>query len=327
MASALITGVAGQDGSYLAELLLKKGYEVHGVCRPHSSLPASLAAVHLHEGDAGDETLIRALADRSFTEIYNLASVSTVASPWEDPAATITSTGMIPLRYLEAIRAQSPSTKFFQASSAEMYGDPLESPQTEATPFAPRNPYGFGKLLAHEAVEGYRTQFKLFAVSGILFNHESPRRPPRFVTRKITSTLARIVRGSDETLELGNLDAVRDWSFAGDIAEGMWRSLQHPTPDTYVFASGETHTVREFVEAAARALSLPLRFEGHGIDERGYHAATGALVVAVNPVFFRPLEARPRQGDPSKLRSVLQWRPATSFEELVQIMVRAEGSD
>ncbi len=306
MKKALITGIAGQDGSYLAEFLRTKGYEVAGVDK--------------NDGDLLDPEFIKSLVGKEFDEIYNFASVSTVQSPWEDPVGTIKSTGLMPLYFLEAIRTQSLKTKFFQASSAEMFGDTAESPQSETTAFAPRSPYAYGKLLAHNAVEGFRSH-GVFGVSGILFNHESPRRGLHFVTRKITSTLSRIARGADEVLELGNLDAQRDWSYAGDIVEAMWMSLQHDKPDTYVFASGEVHTVREFVEAAAAALDKTIRWEGNGVDEKGYDQNNKELV-RVNPAFFRPVETQTRRGDISKIKKALGWTPKTSFMELVEMMVK-----
>lgn len=305
MQRALITGIAGQDGSYLAELLVSKGYAVEGVDRG--------------DGDLLDPDFVRSLVEKRYDEIYNLASISTVASPWEDPVGVVKSTALIPLLFLEAIRSVCPRTKFFQASSAEMYGDPAESPQTEETRFDPRSPYGYGKLLAHQAAEGYRTNHDVFAVSGILFNHESPRRGTHFVTRKITSTLARIARGSGEVLQLGNVDAKRDWSFAGDIVRGMWMSLQHTKPDTYVFASGEVHTVREFVEEAAKALGIKLRWEGRGVKEKGLDEK-GRIVVAINPDFYRSLEKQIRCGDISKIKKALGWKPETSFKKLVEMM-------
>ena len=308
MKRALITGIKGQDGSYLSELLREKGYEVHGIERG--------------DGDLADTSFVEGLVSKNFDEIYNFASVSSLEKPWEAPLSTVVSAGFAPIVFLDAIKRKAPETRFFQASSAEMYGNPVESPQNETTRFAPRGPYGWGKLLAHNAVESYRKSQGLFAVSGILFNHESPRRPHYFVTQKIVSTLARIAGGSNEVLELGNLDSVRDWSFAGDVVKGMWLSLMHATPETYVFASGKTHTVREFVNAAAQALGLTLRFEGSGLNERGKDDS-GRVVVRVNPEFFRPMEANVWCGDIQKAKSLLNWEPSVSFEELVRLMVRA----
>lgn len=326
MKRALITGITGQDGSYLAEFLIEKGYAVVGVTLrgvDTQNLAAIKDVIDVIQGDIQDETFVKSLVSKQFDEIYNLASISTVQSPWEDPVGVVRSTGMAPVFFLEAIRKTSPHTRFFQASSAEMYGDPAQSPQTERTPFLPRSPYGHGKLLAHHTLEGYRSNHKLFAVSGILFNHESSRRPAHFVTRKITSTLARIAGGSDEVLQLGNLDSKRDWSFAGDIVRGMWMSLQHEKPDSYVFASGEVHTVREFVEESAHALGIELQWQGSGVDQKGLDGQ-GKIVVEINPDFYRPLEAQVRQGDISKIKKELSWEPTTSFSELVKMMVTGD---
>lgn len=289
MKRALITRVTGQDGSYLAELLREKGYAVSGVARSIDRRQSRIGdPVELIKGDVCDEALVRNLVSKKFDEIYNLASVATVQGPWEDPVGTIASTWLAPFCFLEAIRTLSPETLFFQASSAEMYGDPVESPQKETTIFRPLSPYGSGKLFAHNLTENYRSAHGVFAVSGILFNHESPRRPSHFVTRKITGTLARIARGANDVLKLGNLDAKRDWSFAGDIVRGMWLSMQHTVPGTYVFASGEVHTVREFVEEAARFFSMNLRWKGGGADEKAIDAR-GKVVVEIDLDFYRSL--------------------------------------
>lgn len=306
MKRALITGASGQDGSYLVELLRENGYEVRALTRK--------------DGDITDPTFIeKVVKEEKLDELYNLASVSTVASPWENPEGTLASTALAPLYFLEAIREYSPSTRFFQASSAEMYGAIAESPQNENTPFRPQNLYGIGKLAAHNLVEAYRKDHNLFAISGILFNHESPRRPEAFVTSKITSTLARIKSGEDIDLTLGNLDAQRDWSFAGDIVRGMWMSLQAEKPDTYVFASGTAHTVRDFVNAAAKALDMHITWEGKGEQEVGKNEK-GKTIVRVDPVFFRPVETHIRCGDITRARSVLGWVPEISFNELVAMM-------
>ncbi len=326
MKRALITGVSGQDGSYLAEFLLTKGYAVTGVIydATHTENIKTLAQkIDLVEGDVTEREFVQSIVTKQFDEIYNLASISTVQSPWEDPASTVVSCGVVPLVFLEAIRTTSPHTKFFQASSAEMYGDPGESPQTELTPFKPRSPYGYGKLLAHQAVECYREQYNVFAVSGILFNHESPRRGQHFVTRKITSTLARIANGSQEVLRLGNIESKRDWSFAGDITRGMWLSLQHDVPQTYVFASGETHTVREFVEVAAAALGITITWQGSGVEEKGL--SDNKIIVEIDPAFYRPLESEVRRGSIAKITHELGWLPETSFKELVGMMISADS--
>lgn len=322
MKHALITGVSGQDGSYLAELLIEKGYTVYGVERNMKGQKTD--PIELIKGDIREESFVRNLVSKKFDEIYNLASISTVQSPWEDPAGTIVSTGLVPLYFLETIRTLSPRTRFFQASSAEMYGDPVESPQKETTIFRPRSPYGSGKLLAHHLVENYRSAHGTFAVSGILFNHESPRRPLHFVTRKITSTLVRIARGADEVLALGNLDAKRDWSFAGDIMQGAWLSMQHAVPGTYVFASGDVHTVREFVEEAARVLSMKLHWQGSGVDEKA-RDEKGRVVVEINPDFYRPVETTIRRGDIAHAIRILGWKPEASFKSLVEMMTKYDA--
>jgi GDP-D-mannose dehydratase len=305
MKTALITGIAGQDGSYLAELLKQKGYEVEGV--------------EYGDGDLCDIVFVNSLVSKEFDEIYNLASVSTVMHPWEDPLCTIKSTGMIPLTFLEAIRVRAPRTRFFQASSSEMYGDPVESPQNERTQFHPQKPYGYGKLLAHQAVVGYRKNHNLFAVSGILFNHESPRRGENFVTRKITSTLAHIAHGLNEVLFLGNLDVKRDWGFAGDYVSAMHLMLQADVADDYVVATGNAHTVREFVEVAAQALDIPLVWSGIGSKEIG-KAKDGRTIVAVSKEFYRPSEMLSFIGDSTKIQKELGWSPTISFEGLVEMM-------
>lgn len=320
MKHALITGVGGQDGSYLAELLLANGYSVSGVDRRNVG---SVDGVEIIVGNILKRDFVLDLVYRKFDEIYNLASVSTVQSPWEDPVGTVESTALAPLYFLEAIRTLSPSTRFFQASSTEMHGDVAESPQNETTAFRPRSPYGFGKLFAHNMIEKYRSMHGIFAVSGILFNHESPRRSTHFVTRKITSTLVRIANGENEVLVLGNLDAKRDWGFAGDYVEAMWMMLQTDIPDDYIIASGESHTVRDFVEATASALNLKVIWEGSGDNEVGKDAKGNALV-RVSKEFFRPIEKVDRCGDISKIKKTLGWKPKTSFAELVRMMVEAE---
>ena len=321
--SALITGITGQDGSYLAELLLQKGYTVIGITSGKSdrnNVKKIEKQITWIVGDITDEKFVNeTLKTHMPDEVYNLASISSVQSPWEDPVGTVASTALAPLYFLEVIRTCSPRTRFFQASSAEMYGDSKESPQKESTIFQPKSPYGAGKLLAHHMVENYRSAHALFTVSGILFNHESPRRPAHFVTRKITSTCARISSGANEVLVLGNLDAKRDWSFAGDIVLGMWLSLQSERPDSYIFASGEVHTVREFVEEAAHALGMQLHWEGKGVEEKGFDTQ-GKVIVEVSPDFYRPPEARVRCGDIARAGAALGWKPETSFNALVEMM-------
>ncbi|OGC80266.1 hypothetical protein A2943_00110 [Candidatus Adlerbacteria bacterium RIFCSPLOWO2_01_FULL_51_16] len=309
MKKALITGVAGQDGSYLAEFLTEKGYEVHGVDRS--------------DGDLLDPLFISNLVSKKFDEIYNLASVSTVQDPWEDPIGTVRSCGEVPLLFLQAVRSLSPKTRFFQASSAEMYGEPVESPQNEQTPFHPKKPYAYGKLLAHQAIEGYRKNHGIFAVSGILYNHESPRRHERFVTRKITSSLAKIKKGTLDCLTLGNLDTKRDWGFAGDYVRAMYLMLQAKAPNDYVIATGEVHTVREFVEAAAQALGMKLAWSGTGINEIG-KTEDGRVIVKVSKEFYRPSEGKIFFGENNKIKKDLNWRPEVPFLQLVEMMVKAD---
>jgi GDPmannose 4,6-dehydratase len=323
--TALITGITGQDGSYLAELLLEKGYVITGVTRGEDNRE-NIAHIEnrltLIQGDIGDADFVGELVSKNFDEIYNLASIATVAEPLKDIPEIERITAGAPVHFLESVSAHAPKTKFFQASSAEMYGAVAESPQSETTPFIPANPYGEAKLKAHRAVEEYRGK-GVFAVSGILFNHESPRRPESFVTRKITTTLARIAKGGDEVLRLGNLDAKRDWSYAGDIVRGMWMSLQAERPDSYVFASGESHTVREFVDTAAGAFDLNIAWEGAGEHEIG-RVASGRVIVSVDPAFFRPVESHIRLGNISKAKKNLGWEPEVSFSELVRMMVKAD---
>ncbi|MEK7101795.1 MAG: GDP-mannose 4,6-dehydratase [Patescibacteria group bacterium] len=327
MKRALITGITGQDGSYLAELLVAKGYHVAGLQQsgaPLTFIEHLRENVTLYEGDITDGDLLTEIIRKEKPdELYNLASVATVSKPWEDPLHVLKITGFAPITLLEIIKKESPHTKFFQASSAEMFGDPEQSPQNENTSFHPKNPYGLGKLLAHLAVGQYREQHRLFAVSGILFNHESPRRGEGFVTRKITKTLARIRAGMEKELVVGNLDAVRDWGFAGDYVEGMWMMLNARVPDDYVLASGETHTVRDFIQTAARVLGLSVAWEGKGDTEVGKDA-NGGVVVRVSKEFFRPTEKVDRRGDISKIQANVGWKPKTRFEELVRIMVEAD---
>lgn len=324
--TALLTGITGQDGSYLAELLLSKGYAVSGVTRggeAGANIAPFKEKITLIEGDMGDKSFITSLVSKNFDEIYNLASIATVAEPLKDIPEIERVTAGAPLHFLEAIQNLSPKTKFFQASSAEMYGPAAVFPQDENTPFNPVNPYGEAKLTAHRAVEEYRAR-GVFAVSGILFNHESPRRPETFVTRKITATLARIANGSSEVLTLGNLHTRRDWSFAGDIVEGMYLSLQAPKADSYVFASGETHSVREFIDVAAHLLGLSLTWTGSGTEETGKDTS-GRTLVSVSPAFFRPTEERPRQGNIAKAKALLGWQPKVTFSALVRMMVEEDA--
>lgn len=324
MKRALITGVTGQDGSYLVELLLEERYGVVGLDRTDFRDTAS-KKIKFYKGNITDSKLLsEIIAKEKPDEIYNLASIATVSQPWEDPFHVIKVTGLAPIALLEILRKESPQTRFFQASSAEMFGDPYICPQSENTPFHPKSPYGLGKLLAHQAVGAYRAQHKLFAVSGILFNHESPRRGEGFVTRKITKTLARIKAGAEKELVVGNVSAVRDWGFAGDYVQAMWLMLQADAPSDYVIASGETHTVRDFINAAAKALNFEITWEGEGDTEVGKDAK-GNVVLRVSKEFYRPVETVDRCGDISKIKKDLGWEPKTRFEELVRMMVEADA--
>ncbi len=310
---ALITGITGQDGSYLAEFLLSKGYEVFGLVRRSSTetvdrLAGVLSRITLLGGDLLDQSSLMSALDQSAPdEVYNLAAQSFVTESWKEPVYTGETTGLGVTRLLDAIRRVSPDTRFYQASSSEMFGKVSETPQSETTPFHPRSPYGVSKVYGHFITVNYRESFGLHASSGILFNHESPRRGIEFVTRKITDGVARIKHGLADELRLGNLDAKRDWGFAGDYIEAMWLMLQREQPDDYVVASGETHTVREFCELA---------FARAGLDWERH--------VKVDPAFVRPAEVDLLLGDPGKARTVLGWEPVVSFQTLVEMMVDAD---
>jgi GDPmannose 4,6-dehydratase len=330
---ALVTGITGQDGSYLAELLLAKGYEVYGLVR-HASVVNTERNAHLLEGDApslhlvrGDLTdspsLLRVLESLQPHEVYNLAAQSHVHVSFELPELTGDVTGLGAARLLEGIHQLGIDARFYQASSSEMFGRVVETPQRETTPFHPRSPYAVAKVYAYHLTRNYREAYGMFAVNGILFNHESPRRGETFVTRKVTLAAARIRLGLQRTLQLGNLDAMRDWGFAGDYVDAMWRMLQAETPDDYVVATGETHSVRELCELSFAAVGLPLRWEGEGIDERGL-AADGRVLVAVDPRYFRPAEVDFLLGDSSRAQAELGWRPQVTFRELVEMMVAAD---
>jgi GDPmannose 4,6-dehydratase len=334
---ALITGVTGQDGSYLAELLLAKGYDVHGVIRRTSMFnrqrieqarAAATAAgqvYELHYGDLGDSSsLNRIIAMTRPDEIYNLAAQTHVCESFDAPefTADVDATGV--LRLLEAVRSNRLETRVYQASTSELYGLVHETPQTERTPFHPRSPYGVAKLYAFWIVKNYREAYGMHASNGILFNHESPRRGENFVTRKITLSLARIKAGLQPTLRLGNMDAKRDWGYAGDYVEAMWLMLQRPTPEDYVVATGETRTVREFVDRAAPYAGFEIVWEGEGVNEIGRDRKTGRRIVEIDPRFFRPAEVDLLLGDPSKAKAELGWAPRVTFDQLVELMMTAD---
>ncbi|PXA90961.1 GDP-mannose 4,6-dehydratase [Nostoc sp. 3335mG] len=336
---ALITGITGQDGAYLARLLLDKGYEVHGVKRRSSSFNTGRIEdiyqdphvedprLTLHYGDLTDSTnLIRIIQETRPDEIYNLAAQSHVQVSFETPEYTANADGIGTLRILEAIRilGLEKTTRFYQASTSELYGKVQEVPQSETTPFYPRSPYAVAKMYAYWIVVNYREAYGIHASNGILFNHESPLRGETFVTRKITRAVAAIKLGKQERLYLGNMDAKRDWGHAKEYVEGMWRMLQQDEPDDYVLATGETVPVRQFVEWAFDEVGVRIEWRGEGIDEKGYDAATGTCLVEVDPRYFRPTEVDLLIGDPTKAREKLGWRHKTSAEELAREMVQAD---
>ena len=328
MKHALITGITGQDGSYLAELLLEKGYEVYGIMRRKSVVDYGNVEhikdkIHFIYADMTDPvSLITAMRISQADEVYNLAAQSFVATSWEQPLATANIDALGVTNMLEAIRIVKPEARFYQASTSEMFGLVQEVPQSETTPFYPRSPYGVAKLYGHWITKNYRESYDLFACSGILFNHESERRGKEFVTRKITDAAARIKLGKQECVELGNLSAKRDWGHSKDYVRAMWLMLQAEKPDDYVVATGETRTVREFVETAFKHLGMDIKWEGEGVDEKGIDAATGKVVVKVNPKFFRPAEVELLLGNPTKAEEKLGWKRDISFSQLVERMVK-----
>jgi GDPmannose 4,6-dehydratase len=334
MKTAIITGITGQDGAYLAELLLDKGYTVYGTFRRTSSVMfwriEELGVdkhpnFHRVEYDLTDlGSTIRLLEKTEAKEIYNLAAQSFVAVSFDQPITTGKITGLGALHLLEAIRIVDPTIRFYQASTSEMFGKVQEIPQTEQTPFYPRSPYGVAKLYAHWITINYRESYGIFGTSGILFNHESPLRGLEFVTRKITDGIAKIRLGKQEVLELGNLDAKRDWGYAKDYVDGMWRMLQTDAPDTYVLATGRTETVRDFVTMACKAAEIDIAFEGGGEEERGIDTATGKTIVRVNPRFYRPAEVELLIGNPAKAKRELGWEATTTLEELCRMMVETD---
>ena len=344
MPTALITGITGQDGSYLAEFLLEKGYEVHGIIRRSSSFNTEriehlyldqwvrdqheARRLHLHYGDMTDSSsLTRIIALVKPDEIYNLAAQSHVKVSFDVPEYTAETDALGTLRLLESVRilGREKCTRIYQASTSELFGQVQEMPQTEKTPFYPRSPYAVAKLYSFWIMKNYRESYGMFTANGILFNHESERRGENFVTRKITLAAARIAAGRQDKLYLGNLDARRDWGYAPDYVECMWLILQQDKPDDFVIATGEFHSVREFAELAFARVGIKLRWEGYGLDEKGIDSATGRVLVEVDKRFFRPAEVEKLLGNPEKARRELGWNPRkTSFERLVQIMVDAD---
>jgi GDPmannose 4,6-dehydratase len=337
MKKALITGITGQDGSYLTELLLDKGYEVHGIIRRSSSFNTDRidhiyrdpheknVRMLLHYGDLTDSSNISRVLDKiQPDEIYNLGAQSHVKVSFEIPEYTSNADGLGTLRLIDAIKDKEMKVKFYQAGSSEMFGKVLETPQKETTPFYPRSPYACAKVFAHNICVNYREAYDMFICNGILFNHESPRRGGTFVTKKITNALANVKLGKQDKLYLGNLDAKRDWGYAKDYVEAMWLMLQQEKPDDYVVATGETHTVREFVEHSARMLGYELEWQGSGMDEKGVDIKTGKILIEIDPKYFRPAEVDMLLGNATKAKDALGWEPKVKFEELVQLMVEAE---
>lgn len=327
---ALITGITGQDGSYLAELLLSKGYEVHGIVRRSSSMNTGrLDAIynnrdlHLHYGDVTDSlSLMKILKNHNPSEIYNLAAQSHVKVSFDTPEYTAMVDGLGTLKILESVRllGMEKTAKIYQASTSELYGLVQETPQKETTPFYPRSPYGVAKLYAYWIVKNYRESYNMFACSGILFNHESPRRGFNFVTKKIVNGLEAVGAGRQECLYLGNLNAKRDWGHAKDYVNAMWMMLQQDTPEDFVIATGEQYSVKEFVEKCAPYFAMRVKWEGEGLDEVGINAHTGKVIIRVDPKYFRPAEVETLLGDSTKARSVLGWTPEYTFDKLVEDM-------
>ena len=334
---ALITGITGQDGSYLAEFLLEKGYEVHGMIRRSSSFNTGRIdhlfnnpkimnhSLFLHYGDLTDSSNLNRLLEKIKPgEIYNLGAQSHVQVSFEIPEYTAEVDAMGTLRFLDAIKETGIQSKFYQASTSELYGKVQEVPQSEDTPFYPRSPYGVAKLYGYWIIVNYREAYNLFACNGILFNHESPRRGGTFVTRKITQAAARIKFGIQDIVTLGNLNAKRDWGYAPEFVEGMWAIMQLDKPEDFVLATGETHTIREFANIAFKELDMDLEWQGEGINERGIEIKTGKTLVAINPRYFRPTEVDLLIGDSSKAQQTFGWEPKVKFEELAKIMAKAD---
>ena len=337
MKKAMITGITGQDGSYLAELLLEKGYEVHGIIRRASSFNTKRidhlykdphvnnVKMFLHYGDLSDSSSLSRLIEKiKPDEIYNLAAQSHVKVSFDNPEYTADVTGLGTVRILDAIKDSGIKTKFYQASTSELFGLVQETPQKETTPFYPRSPYGCAKMYSYWITVNYRESYGIYACNGILFNHESPRRGETFVTRKITRGLSRILAGKDDYLYLGNLDSKRDWGYAKDYVEGMWRMLQQKKPDDFVLATGETHSVREFIEEACRAADIELQWKGKKEKEIGIDRKTKKIIIRIDPRYYRPAEVDLLLGDPTKAKKLLKWTPKTKFKELVKIMMEAD---
>lgn len=334
---ALITGITGQDGSYLAELLLEKGYAVHGIVRRTSTFNRERIAhlfqdphegrndLTLHYGDLGDSSSLNQIIRKvKPNEIYHLGAQSHVRVSFDIPEYTGDSVGLATTRLLEAIREESPDCRFYQASSSEMFGKVQSIPQNEKTPFYPRSPYGVAKVYAYWITVNYRESYDLYACNGILFNHESPRRGENFVTRKITLGVANILSNKMSKLYLGNLDAKRDWGYAKDYVEGMWRMLQQPKPDDYILATNETHSIREFVEEAFSLVDTPIAWEGKGLHEKGINTKTGETVVRIDPRYYRPAEVDLLIGDYAKAKKQLGWEPKVHFKSLVKLMLESD---
>jgi GDPmannose 4,6-dehydratase len=337
MKKALITGITGQDGSYLTELLLEKRYEVHGIIRPASVFTTERIfhlfndketinkKLFLYWGDMTDSSnLNRILEKVQPDEVYNLAAQTHVKVSFDIPEYTAEVDAVGTLRFLDAIKELGIKTKFYQASTSELFGKVQETPQTEKTPFYPRSPYAAAKLYAHWVVVNYREAYNLFACNGILFNHESPRRGNTFVTKKIVNAAVRIKYGLEEKLSLGNLDAKRDWGYAPEYVEAMWLMLQQKSPDDYVIATGETHTIREFCELSFKEVGIDLMWEGSQENEKGINKVTGKIIIDIDPVYFRPTEVDLLIGDSTKAKNILNWTPNVTFNRLIKIMVKAE---
>lgn len=330
MKRALITGITGQDGSYLAELLLEKEYKVYGMVRRSSTenferIEHIRDKIELRQGDLLDQlSLVNLIHEAEPDEIYNLAAQSFVPTSWTKPLLTGDFTGLGVTRVLEAVRYVNPKIRFYQASSSEMFGKVQEVPQTERTPFYPRSPYGVAKVYGHFITVNYRESYNMFACSGILFNHESPRRGLEFVTRKVSNSVARIKLGLQDRLLIGNLEAKRDWGFAGDYVKAMWLMLQQDIPEDYVVGTGEAHSVREFIEIAFKVVGIDIKWDGKKLEEKGYDEKSGRCLVEIDAKYYRPAEVDLLISDPAKSREMMGWKPDIGFSELVTMMVDSD---